>query len=106
IGYFAADAFDDPGTFLGAKIELAGDEVTGEQLAAAFGRHTGLPARFVSVPIPELHRLGLQWQAISYTWMNGIGYHADIPTLRARFPQLLTLDQWLAKTGWAPMDPA
>ncbi|WP_030666375.1 NmrA/HSCARG family protein [Streptomyces cellulosae] len=106
IGYFAADAFDDPATFGGAKIELAGDELTGEQIADAFGRHTGLPARFVSVPIPELHRTGFEWQAISYTWLNGIGYHADIPTLRARFPQLLTLDQWLAKTGWAPVRPA
>ncbi|GAB4106301.1 NmrA/HSCARG family protein [Micromonospora taraxaci] len=106
IGYFAADAFDNPKRHIGAKIELAGDEVTGDELAAAFGRHTGLPARFESVPLDQLHEEGLVWQSISYRWLNGIGYHADIPALRAQFPGLLTLDQWLAKTNWQPLPPA
>lgn len=106
IGHFAADAFDDPGKHIGGKIELAGDELTGDRIAEAFGRHTGLPARFESVPLDQLREEGLVWQAISYGWLNGIGYHADIPALRARFPGLLTLDRWLAKTNWQPRDPA
>ena len=102
IGYFAADAFGDPDNHLGAKVELAGDEVTGEELAAAFGKHTGLPARFEPVPLDQLREEGLVWQATSYSWLNSIGYHADIPALRAQFPGLLTLESWLAKTNWQP----
>ncbi|WP_036346718.1 NmrA/HSCARG family protein [Micromonospora sp. CNB394] len=100
IGFFAAAAFDDPST-IGAKIELAGDELTGDQIAETFQRHTGLPTRFEPVPMAELQRQS-EWQATAYGWLNRIGYQADIPALRRQFPELLTLAGWLARTGWAP----
>jgi uncharacterized protein YbjT (DUF2867 family) len=101
IGFFAAEAFADPDTSIGAQVEIAGDELTGDEIAAAFGRHTGLPARFEPVPADELQRES-EWQATAYDWLNRIGYHADIPTLRSRFPGLLDLEGWLAKSAWAP----
>ncbi|GAA3754100.1 NmrA/HSCARG family protein [Micromonospora maritima] len=100
IGFFAAAAFDDPAT-IGARIELAGDELTGEQIAATFARHTGLPTRYEPVPMAELRRQS-EWQATAYGWLNRIGYHADIPALRRQNPELLTLAGWLSRTGWAP----
>lgn len=103
IGFFAAEAFADPATFLGAKVEIAGDEVTGDEIADAFGQQVGLPARFESIPVDEL-REESEWQATAYDWLNRIGYHADIPTLRSRFPDLLDLEGWLAKTAWAPSE--
>ncbi len=101
IGFFAAAAFADRENSVGAKIEIAGDELTGDQIAAAFERHTGIPARYEPVSIDELRRVS-EWQATAYSWLNGIGYSADIPALRARHPGLLTLEGWLARTGWAP----
>jgi uncharacterized protein YbjT (DUF2867 family) len=100
-GYFAADAFDDPETYIGKNVELAGDELTGDQIAAVFQRHTGIPTRFEAIPMEEL-KVTNPWQAIAYDWMNRIGYSADIPTLRAQHPGLLTLEEWLSKSGWAP----
>lgn len=100
-GFFAADAFDDPGTYRGKNVELAGDELTGEQIAEVFGRHTGIPARFESVPIPELQETN-PWQALAYDWLNRIGYSADIPALRVQHPALATLEHWLKKTEWTP----
>jgi uncharacterized protein YbjT (DUF2867 family) len=34
----------------GGAIEIAGDERTGSQIAAAFGEHAGLPARYEALP--------------------------------------------------------
>jgi uncharacterized protein YbjT (DUF2867 family) len=101
IGLFAADAFDAPATSIGAKIEIAGDELTGEQIAAAFERHTGIPARYEAIALEELREVS-EWQATAYEWLNRIGYEADIASLRSRHPDLLTLDGWLAQTAWKP----
>jgi uncharacterized protein YbjT (DUF2867 family) len=90
IGFFAAEAFDDPRS-IGAKTELAGDELTGDQIAAAFGRHTGLPTRYEPIPPAELEAES-EWQATAYSWLNNVGYSADIADLRRRFPKLATLD--------------
>ncbi|GAA2879286.1 NmrA family transcriptional regulator [Actinoplanes cyaneus] len=102
IGYFAADAFDAPEEFIGAKVELAGDELTGEQIAEVFQRHTGIPTSFESISMEELKETN-PWQATAYDWLNRIGYTADLPTLRKQFPGLLTLEQWLGSTGWKPL---
>jgi uncharacterized protein YbjT (DUF2867 family) len=101
IGYFAAEAFRLGATAIGAKTELAGDELTGDGIAAAFERHTGRPTRFDPIPPDELREIS-SWQADAYGWLNRIGYTADIPDLRARHPRLATLDAWLARTRWRP----
>ncbi len=103
IGFFAAEAFANGEAAVGAKIEVAGDELTGDQIAGAFERHTGMAARYEPVPIEELQRIS-EWQATAYRWLNDIGYSADIPALRSRHHDLLTLDGWLAKTNWAPAE--
>ncbi|WP_307868513.1 NmrA/HSCARG family protein [Umezawaea beigongshangensis] len=100
-GFFAADAFDDPDTHLGASIDLAGDELTGDEIAAVFQRHTGVPTRFESIPMAELEKTN-PWQAVAYDWLNRIGYTADIPALRAQHPGLTTLEHWLKKVNWTP----
>lgn len=99
IGFFAAEAFDAGAEAVGRHEELAGDELTGDEIAAAFARHTGLPTRFETIPPDDLERQS-SWQVDAYGWLNRIGYAADIPVLRARFPQLSSLDSWLAKTNW------
>ena len=38
----------------GGAIEIAGDERTGSQIAAAFGEHAGLPARYEALPLQVL----------------------------------------------------
>jgi uncharacterized protein YbjT (DUF2867 family) len=103
IGFFAAEAFRHGRKAVGAKVEIAGDELTGDQIAAAFERHTGIVTRYEPVPMEELRRVS-EWQATAYSWLNAIGYSADIPALRRRHTRLLTLAGWLAKTNWAPAE--
>lgn len=52
IGNWVAQAFDDPGKFLGKSEEIAGAELTRAQIVAAFKHHgwsAGLP-----FPLPRL----------------------------------------------------
>ncbi|MFI9364424.1 NmrA/HSCARG family protein [Kitasatospora sp. NPDC053057] len=103
IGYFVADAFEDPAAFVGRNLEIAGEALTGPQIAAAFAAHTGRPARYEAIPLEVLAEKDV-WMAKTFEWFNEIGYKADIPALRAAHPGLLTFAELLRRSGWAPQD--
>ncbi|MEV6373321.1 NmrA/HSCARG family protein [Micromonospora musae] len=94
IGAFAALAFGDPGRYLGKAIELAGDELTRDQILGAISRATGrtLPQRLVAPdqPAPD----GVTDEPVAFG-----GWQAEIPALRALHPGLMNFDTWLARTG-------
>jgi uncharacterized protein YbjT (DUF2867 family) len=100
IGAFAALAFAAPAQWIGRAIELAGDELTMPQAAEVFGRVIGRPVQYVQVPMAEFRRTSGEELATMFTWFNQVGYGADLPTLRAIYPALTTLEQWLRRTGW------
>jgi uncharacterized protein YbjT (DUF2867 family) len=105
IGAFAEIAFGQPGRFIGQKFEIAGDYLTGPEIAATFGRACGVPARFQQVPIEQLRAFDEE-VAKMFEWLDGhSGDEPDLPTLRADHPGLMTLQAWLRETGWKP-DPA
>ena len=54
VGTVSAAALLDPDIIGGKSIEIAGDELTGEQVAAVHGEHAGLPARYEPVPLDVL----------------------------------------------------
>ncbi|MGW0484130.1 NmrA/HSCARG family protein [Nonomuraea sp. NPDC003214] len=87
IGIFAADAFDNPGQFIGRQVELAGDELTFPEVAETYERVTGTPTRFEALPIDER----------MFEWFAEEGYRADISDLRRRHPELLTFEQFLTR---------
>lgn len=101
IGAFAADAFDDPDTWIGRHIEIAGDELTGPQIANVFARVSGIPARYQQQPIEQLRAMSAE-MATMFDWFDKEGYRADLPTLRAIRPNLINLETWLRTTGWTP----
>ncbi|MGW0810452.1 NmrA/HSCARG family protein [Nonomuraea sp. NPDC002799] len=102
IGAFAAIAFDQPSRYLGRRVEIAGDCLTGPEIAAAFGRSCGLPARFQRTPIEQLRAFDGQ-VAKMFEWVGTRDDdEPDFPALRAAHPDLMTLATWLDATGWKP----
>ena len=83
----------------GGAIEIAGDALTGSQIAAAFGAHAGLPARYEALP---LHVLGdnPDAQAMFRWFAETPAYQADIPAVRAIEPATWDLPAWLRAIGW------
>ncbi|MEU0370865.1 NmrA/HSCARG family protein [Streptomyces sp. NPDC006283] len=99
IGFFAAEAFEQPAKYLGRSVELAGDELSATQVAEAFAARTGLPARFEELPldavagnpyIPNAPEISLMFE-----WFQEHGYRADIAALRAEHPGLLSFAAYL-----------
>jgi uncharacterized protein YbjT (DUF2867 family) len=106
IGAFAADAFEQPGRYAGQAVELAGDELTATELAAAFGVAAGLPGRFEELPLQAVashpYIPFASDIALMFDWFQRAGYQADISDLRTRRPDLLDVPQWLLRVGWKP----
>lgn len=101
IGAFAALAFAYPEQWVGRAVDLAGDELTMPQAADVFGHVIGRPVRYVQVPMEDIRQTMGEESATMFTWFNEVGYTTDIPALRALYPSLTTLAQWLHRGGWA-----
>jgi uncharacterized protein YbjT (DUF2867 family) len=96
IGAAAAAILVDPDRITGGSIELAGDELTGEQIAAVIGEQRGVPARFEALPLEVL--AGNPDQQAMFSWFaNPPAYQADIAASRALVPSLHDLRSWLAE---------
>jgi len=105
IGVFAANAFDQPEAYLGRTVEIAGDELTGDQIAAAFAQGTGRPVRFQPVPVEQLASFNKELGAM-FEFFNVHTFTADLDALRTEHPGLTSLADWIRATNWQPAPSA
>ena len=99
IGTFVALAFEQPSSFLGKALEIAGDELSMTEIAETFSRVMQRPIQFVEQPLDEAVQSSPE-NALMMQWFNEQGYQAVIPALRALYPPLLNLETWLRQSGW------
>lgn len=95
IGVFAGLAFDDPERYLGRRIELAGDELTFTQIAAAISRAADRPVRYRQIPLQAFLDGDSDSKRPVVSRDDEEVWRADITALRAIHPQLQTFDYWL-----------
>jgi len=94
IGAVAAAAALEPGRVAGGAIEIAGDELTGEQIAEAYQRRHDVPARYDPLPIDVL--AGDADQRAMFEWFaRPPAFQADLAATRALAPRTRTFEQWL-----------
>jgi uncharacterized protein YbjT (DUF2867 family) len=92
IGALAARAFDHP---CDDPVVIAGDSLTGTEIADGFAKARGVPARFEQVPLARLAAFDPE-VARMFEWFDSrAGEQADIPLLRSLHPALSTMDDWL-----------
>ncbi|MCU1423110.1 MAG: hypothetical protein JWN36_2761 [Microbacteriaceae bacterium] len=85
----------------GASVEIAGDSLTGEQIAQAIGAHAGLPARYEALPLTAI--ASFRDTAEMFRWFTETpAYQADFAAARALVPDILDFPSWLASSGWNP----
>jgi uncharacterized protein YbjT (DUF2867 family) len=94
VGAVAAAAAVDPDRVAGGSIEIAGDELTGEQIAAAYQHRYDVPARYEPLPIDVLG--GDADQRAMFEWFaHPPAFQADFAATRALAPRTKTFEQWL-----------
>jgi uncharacterized protein YbjT (DUF2867 family) len=77
-------------------VEIAGDEVTGEQIAEQLGQRLGAPARFVELPLEALAED--EDSRTMFEWFTRLpAYRADFDRTRELVPNVEDLMTWLQR---------
>jgi hypothetical protein len=79
-----------------APVEIAGDELTGEQIAGQIAHRLGVPTTFIEVPLDALSE-DEDLQKI-FGWLaRPPSYQADFRRTRRLVPDLEDLSGWLGR---------
>jgi uncharacterized protein YbjT (DUF2867 family) len=84
--------------FLGKRIDIASDEVTGEQAANILSDVLGQRIRYVPVPLQQVYQ-GNEDMARMYEWYEKVGTGIDISSLHQEYPEV----NWLTFRDWAKL---
>ena len=95
-GEVVAQVLSTPKRFVGRAIDIASDELTGEQEAEALGGVLGHEVTYRQAPIDALGAPGGDMR-LMFEWFESTGYHADIEALRQEFPNV----GWNSFADWA-----
>jgi uncharacterized protein YbjT (DUF2867 family) len=98
IGRFAAEAFDHPDNWVGKTVEIAGDDRTMAEIAAAIGKALGRQVAYVQLPWADFEKNAGPEVTAMFKWFEADGYHADVAGLRARHPFLTSFDAYLQQS--------
>jgi uncharacterized protein YbjT (DUF2867 family) len=100
----AALAIEQPERFAARRIDVAGDELTGPQMAAVLAEVTGRPITYQAPPADSLG--GSDDMVRMLRWLDQVGYHADIARLRADYPEVgwHTFADWARARSWAALE--
>jgi uncharacterized protein YbjT (DUF2867 family) len=92
--------------FLGQRLEVASDEVTGEQAAALLTFVAGHRIHYEQIPLERV-RARSEDLARMYEWLGRVGYQADILTLRHAHPEVRwhTFEEWVRGQDWSELGP-
>jgi len=97
IGAVAVRLLEDPRRFVGKRYDLAGDELTGDEVVAILSRLSGRPFTYFNVPLDIIRQRMGEDGTKMYEWFDRVGYSADRAVLRREFPDvaLHSFESWL-----------
>lgn len=98
LGRFSAALVEGRERFFGRRYNVASDERTGTEIAAAFGRAQGRPVPYVEVPVVAVRQQS-EDMARMFEWFDVVGYSADIAALKRDFPEVgwRSFEQWASE---------
>ena len=82
--------------FLGKRIDIASDEVTGEQAAKILSNELGQRISYVPIPLEQVYQAN-EDMARMYEWYGKVGTGIDISALHQEYPEV----NWLSFEDWA-----
>jgi uncharacterized protein YbjT (DUF2867 family) len=104
IGRFAAEAFGHPEVWLGREEAIAGQRLSYAEAAAAMSRVLGHPVVYEPIPWDEFTATAAPTAVAREAWYLENSDPVDVDALRAEYPWLMTLEEYLRAEGWGAAD--
>ena len=104
IGKSAAAVLERPADFMGVRIELVGDELTGPQIADVLGAAIGRAVEFEVQPMDETDVMGPDFR-LMMEWLSETGYSADAARLQRDLPEVsyTKFKDWASAQDWTAL---
>jgi uncharacterized protein YbjT (DUF2867 family) len=100
IGFLAGEAIEHPEVWVGKAVNIAGDSMTVEAYVDTYSEVMGREVVYTQLPLEQYLQTMPKPLRPLFKWYDEVGYTADVEGLRQRYPELMTLDQYLRATGW------
>jgi nucleoside-diphosphate-sugar epimerase len=102
IAAFAVLALEQPDRLSGRRIDVAGDVLTGEDMARTLAEVTGREMRYFEVPKQVVRETMSDDLAIMFEYYDQQQPTVDLDSLRREFPEvgLLTFREWAQQQDW------
>jgi len=104
IAEFSALALERRNSFIGKRIDIASDEITGEQAAKVLSNELGHKIRYEQVPMEQIRQTS-EDLAVMFEWFERIGTGVDVAALHKQYPEVnwLTFKDWVKSQNWGDL---
>lgn len=104
IASFAALVIEDRNSFLGKRIDIASDDLTGAEAVGILSRVSGRTIEYIQQPVEQIRAMGEDFAKMS-EWFDRVGYSADIPMLRKTHSKVVwhTFEAWAKVQDWSQL---
>jgi len=107
IAAFTRVVLENREEFVGRRVDIASDELTGKEVAEVLTRVTGHEIHYVELPLEQVRQAMGEDGARMFEWFDQVGYSADIATIRRREqPQVgwHTFEAWAKEQDWSALE--
>ena len=104
-GEFVTSIIEKRESVFGQRFDIAGDEVSGDEMAEILTQATRQAISYESFPTTELRKFDDD-MATMFEWLNNIGYDVDIEKLHDKFNDVnwQNYNQWAESTNWSVLN--
>jgi uncharacterized protein YbjT (DUF2867 family) len=105
IGAVAVRVLEDSARFTGNRFDLAGDELTGNEIMNILSRITGRNFTYAQVPLDVVRQRMGEDAVQMYQWFDRVGFSVDRVALRREFPDIAFQDfqSWAKRQDWSAL---
>src|SRR5215211_5829776 len=102
---FTALVLENREEFVGRRVDIASDELSGEEVATILTRVTGHEINYVELPLEQVRQAMGEDGARMLEWFDRVGYSADIEALRREHPEVgwHTFEEWTKEQDWSAL---
>src|ERR671917_96984 len=100
---FTALVLENREEFVDRRVDIASDELAGEEVAEVLTRVTGHEISYVELLLEQVRQAMGEDGARMFEWFDRVGYSADIEGLRGEHPEVgwHTFEDWAKEQDWS-----